>query len=189
MISKNIFFEQFSALLQSREDSSFSGSFSRMLSSLDDRALTCLYGWHSELGSQTVIYQSVPESMQWLPWQNHVFFFLCGTTWWLKITVLPILIFSPLCKNMSPVSFNLLMILCAVDNRRLNVFATLCWRTLMGNCSTIWRCSFFVVCELLPNWTSERLCFFKVLFLYLIMLLTFCQLTWLVAISSSTVYF
>jgi len=37
-----------------------------------DRALTCICGWHRKLGSQKMISGSVPEPVQWFPWQNHV---------------------------------------------------------------------------------------------------------------------
>jgi len=45
-----------------------------LFSSLRDRAVTWMFGWHGELRSQTGISGSVPEPMQGFPGQNHVCF-------------------------------------------------------------------------------------------------------------------
>ena len=55
-------------------ESSISGSRSHMASSLTDTALTCIYGLHGELCSQTVISGNVPEPMQGCPVENHAHF-------------------------------------------------------------------------------------------------------------------
>lgn len=36
--------------------------------------LTCIYGCRDELCSQTIVFRSVPELMNWFPLQNHVCF-------------------------------------------------------------------------------------------------------------------
>lgn len=41
---------------------------------LHNRALTCIYGWHSKLCSQTFVSESVPDLIQWFLWQTHACF-------------------------------------------------------------------------------------------------------------------
>ena len=56
-------------------DRSVSGSCSHVGSSLHDRALTCICGWHAKLCSQTMSSGGVSEPMQWFPLQNHACFY------------------------------------------------------------------------------------------------------------------
>lgn len=54
-------------------------------SSTHNRALTCVCVRHSELSLQTEISGSVPEPIQWFPWQNQVWLWR-SAAWELKIT-------------------------------------------------------------------------------------------------------
>ena len=74
-----------------------------------------------------------------------------------------------LCTEMSPDSQNCWMILCAVDGG-ITQFVD-------------------IFCELLPIFTSERLCFFKMLVLYPIMLLSICLIILLFASYCSSCFF
>ena len=75
-----------------REEGCFSGSCSHM-TSLHDRALTCICGWHDELFTYTGVSGSVPERMQWFSWQNHVRI-QCSAAWESKVHRHLILIFG-----------------------------------------------------------------------------------------------
>ncbi len=79
----------------------------------------------------------------------------------------------PLCTAISPVSLNLLMMLCTVDDDIGKAFEIWRWGTLFLNYFTI----ILQVGEPLPIFTSERLCLSKTSLLYLIRLQTWYQLT------------
>ena len=76
----------------------------------------------------------------------------------------------PLCTELSSDSLNLFMTLYVLDYFIYKVFAT------------------SQIAEPLPIFTSEKLCLFKLLFLYRIMFLTCCQLTELAATYSSNFF-
>jgi len=76
-----------------------------------------------------------------------------------------------------------LMTLLTADDRMFKVFRILYGVPLVWNCSVIWRKTFLV-----NYWTSVHIYFFSVFCLYPVMLLTYCQLTWLVATFSSSCF-
>ncbi len=67
----------------------------------------------------------------------------------------------PLRTEISPVSLNLLMMLCTVDYVICKAFAIWCWGTLFLKYSTIFLCTLSQIGEPLPILTSERLCLSK----------------------------
>ncbi len=67
----------------------------------------------------------------------------------------------PLCTEISPVSLNLLMMLCTVDDEICKAFAIWCWGTLFLKYSTIFLRTLSQIGEPLPIFTSERLCLSK----------------------------
>ncbi len=70
----------------------------------------------------------------------------------------------PLRTEISPVSLNLLMMLCTVDDEIYNAFAISRWGTLFLKYSTIFLRTLSQIWEPLPIFTSERLCLSKGLF-------------------------
>ncbi len=80
----------------------------------------------------------------------------------------------PLRTEISPVSLNLLMMLCTVDYDIFKAFAIWRWGTLFLMYFIIFLRTFSQIGEPLPLFTSERLCLSKTSFF---MLQTWCQLT------------
>ena len=64
----------------------------------------------------------------------------------------------PLRTVISPVSLNLLMMLCTVEDEICKAFAIWCWRTLFLKYSTIFLHTLSQIGEPLPSFTFERLC-------------------------------
>ncbi len=71
----------------------------------------------------------------------------------------------PLHTEISPVSLNLLMMLCTVDDEIYKVFAVWRWRTLFLKYSSIFLRTLSQIGEPRSIFTSERLCLFKTSFL------------------------
>ncbi len=67
----------------------------------------------------------------------------------------------PLRTEISPVSLNLLMMLCTVDDEICKTFAIWCWGTVFLKYSTIVLRTLSQIGEPLPIFTSERLCLSK----------------------------
>ncbi len=67
----------------------------------------------------------------------------------------------PLRTEISPVSLNLLMMLCTADDEICKAFAILRWGTLFLKYSTIFLRTLSQIGEPLPIFTSERLCLSK----------------------------
>ncbi len=70
----------------------------------------------------------------------------------------------PLCTEISPVSLNLLMMLCTIDDEICQIFAIWHWGTLFLKYSTIFLRTLSQIGEPLPIFTSERLCLSKTAF-------------------------
>ncbi len=64
----------------------------------------------------------------------------------------------PLRTEMSPVSLNLFMMLCTVDDEVCKAIAILHWGTLFLKCYAIFLRTLSQIAEPLPIFTSERLC-------------------------------
>ncbi len=67
----------------------------------------------------------------------------------------------PLRSEISPVSLNLLMILCTVEDEICKAFAIWHWGTLSLKYSTIFLCTLSQIGEPLPIFISERICLSK----------------------------
>ncbi len=70
----------------------------------------------------------------------------------------------PLRTEISPVSLNLLMMLCTVDDEMCKAFPIWCWGMFLKY-STIFSCTLSQIGESLPIFTSERICLSKTSFL------------------------
>ncbi len=132
-----------------------SGPCSHMASFLHDWALVGICRWHGGLCLLTVVSGSIPgtESCRWVM-QCHLRARRPRAS---NKGLRP----CPLRTEISPVSLNLLMMLCTVDDEICKAFAILRWETLFLMYSTIFLCTLSQIGEPLPIFTSERLCLSK----------------------------
>ncbi len=132
-----------------------SGPCSHMAFFLHDRALVGICRWHTGLCLPTVVSGSIPGPMS-----------MKESCWWVMQCPLRArrtrasnkgLRPCSLRTEISPVSLNLLMMLCTVDDEICKAFALWCWRMLFLKYSTIFLRTLSQIGEPLPIFTSETL--------------------------------
>ncbi len=139
---------------------SASGPCSHMASFLHDRALVGIYRWHVGLFTDSdfwkyswaKLFMSMNHANEW-----------CSVVWGARRPqasnkgLRP----CPLRTEISPVSLNLLMMLFTVDDEICKAFAIWHLEMLFLKYSTIFLRTLSQIGELLPIFTSERLCLSK----------------------------
>ncbi len=126
--------------------------------------------WHLQMARRILFTDSGFWKYSWahlvIQWQNHADEW-CSVIWGPEHHEHPTKVFGIVpYAEISPVSLNLLMMLCTVDEI-CKTFAIWCWGPLFLKYSTIFLRTLSQIVEPLPIFTSERLCLSKGKFTWL----------------------
>ncbi len=124
------------------------------------------FSWHLQMAQRIVftdsdfwkyswahLVMSITESCRWV--------MQCRLRAWRPRASNKVLLPCPIRTEISPVSLNLLMMLCISDDEICKAFAIWHWGTLFLMYSTIFLHTLSLIGEPLPIFTSERLCLSK----------------------------